>query len=209
MEIRFAPSDSKPKKSPRELLDVAQASQIKTFGWPIGVVAENAEYHPRPTNEGIMAEIPLQDPGSYDYWCLTRAGDFYLLKSLFEDRQDTNAILFNTRIVRVTETLLYCRGLYSRLGVTAGAVVNIGIRHGGLKGRTLRATSNYRFFPTGPSTEDEVETEVHVPLSEIDSRLVDLVRGFTEPIFEVFDFARFEDSLYASIVNSFVAGKVT
>jgi hypothetical protein len=44
-------------------------------------------------------------------------GDFYLLQSLFEDDRDSNAIFFNSRLIRVTESLMFAANLYEALGV--------------------------------------------------------------------------------------------
>ncbi len=127
MEVRFALSRPKPQWSQRELLEAAERAQIHTFGWPIGVVAPNGGGRPRPTSDGIVAEVVFDDYGSYDYWCLSRRGDFYLLKSLFEDKRGTGTLFFSTRIVRVTETLLYCGRLYSRLNTPTTTAINIGL----------------------------------------------------------------------------------
>jgi hypothetical protein len=51
---------------------------------------------------------------SYDYWALRENGVFYLLQSLFEDDRDANAIFFNSRLVRVTESLLFAANLLGR-----------------------------------------------------------------------------------------------
>jgi hypothetical protein len=83
-----------------ELLNAVRKSQIRTFGWPIGVLLENREqYKPRPVGDGIRAEIAvpemeLTSHPSYDYWAIRRTGDFFLLQSLFEDDRQPNSIFF-------------------------------------------------------------------------------------------------------------------
>src|SRR5207249_4245539 len=73
MELRFA-LHSPITKSQIELLNAVQKSEIKTFGWPIGVTLENrSEYRPRPFADGIRAEIAIEKDTmmgrvSYDYW---------------------------------------------------------------------------------------------------------------------------------------------
>ena len=210
MELRFAISDSKPSKTQTELLNAADGAQIKTFGWPIGVMLRNREeYRPRPTTDGIFAEVGPEDK-AYDYWALRKNGDFYLLKTLFEDERKPEEIFFNTRIVRITETLLYCARLYSRLGVSTAALINVVIRHGGLKGRVLTTSSPGRNLSQGySSTEDEVTTETQFPLARVESDLVELVKEFCRPLFMVFDFFELSDEVYEDIVNRFVSGKVT
>ena len=52
-------------------------------------------------------------------------------------------------------------------------------------------------------------SEIAVPLSSIESNLVQLVKNLTHPLFMVFDFFNPSDALYGDIVNKFVEGKVT
>ncbi len=209
MEVCFALSSEKPNKTQSQLLKAAEQSQIETFGWPIGVVLSNREeFRPRPRVDGIVAEVAVGSRESYDYWALKRDGDFYLLQSLFEDTRKPGSIFFNTRIVRVTEVLLYCARLYSNLGVPSTASVNIFIRHGGLKGRFLRSTGNRLMPREYTTTENEVDSTIREPLVKIETNLVDLVKKLTEPLFMIFDYFEVLESVYAEIVNSFVADKV-
>jgi hypothetical protein len=213
MEIRFALDHPKPNISQHELLDAAHNAVIHTFGWPIGVCMTRNDYQPKPRADGIVAEISTEDRAAgywtYDYWSIRKNGDFYLLKSLFEDERDSSKIFFNTRIVRVTETLLYCARLYTRLGIDPSAFANIAIKHGGLKGRVLSSTGSRLLFDDKRCSEDEVETQVRSTLSGLETDLVDLVKQLTAPLFVLFDFAGFDDSIYQDIVNSFVKGRVT
>jgi hypothetical protein len=113
MELRFALHEAV-SKSQLELLNAVRSSEVHTFGWPIAVTLENREeFRPRPTEEGIVAEISsalgeLSDKKSYDYWTARNNGDFYLLQGLFEDSRAEMAIFADTRIVRITEQLLPC-----------------------------------------------------------------------------------------------------
>jgi hypothetical protein len=86
MELRFS-LHTEISKSQAELLSAAKASQIRTFGWPIGFVATREEHSPRPHPDGIRAQITIEKSlmdgrPSYDYWALRSNGDFYLLQSL-------------------------------------------------------------------------------------------------------------------------------
>lgn len=211
VEIAFALSGGKPNIAQTDLLEAAKAAQIDTFGWPIGVVLDRRdEYRPRPTADGIIAEIAAEDRKSYDYWSLRRNGDYYLLQNLFEDMRQSGYIYFNTRIVRITETLLYCARLYSRLGIPSTTIANIHIVHGGLAGRILGSAGGLRDLHFKYSTtENEVLSEIAVPLSSVESNLVQLVKNLTHPLFMVFDFFNPSDALYGDIVNKFIEGKVT
>ena len=139
IEVRYALVNQKLDIAQKNLLDAIEKAQIHAFGWPIGAVINNADYRPRPTADGIFAEILIKNrdmfsyvKNSYDYWALRKNGDFYLLKNLFED--DTGGsrdklIYFNTRIVRTTEVLLHCARLYANLGVLPTAEVALAIKY--------------------------------------------------------------------------------
>src|SRR5260370_24834043 len=77
----------------RDLVSAAEETQIHTFGWPIGVVIRENEFRPRPTEDGIEAEIAPERDG-YDYWTLKSNGEYYILKSLFEHRRSEKPVLF-------------------------------------------------------------------------------------------------------------------
>lgn len=217
MEIRMTLPNLKLNIAQSELLRVADQAQIHTFGWPIGVVLRSTEYRPKPKTDGIVAEIDISEevsraPGrsSYDYWTIRRDGSFYLLKSLFEDmREPGQHIFFNTRIVRITEALLYAVRLYSGFKVPSDSRILIGIRHGGLGDRILSAVGRRHLHYGRKSTEDDVYTEVETTFEEIESDLVNLVQRFTQPLFVIFDFFEVGRDVLEDIVNNYVAGRVT
>ncbi len=207
MEIRFTLDDPKPSKSHQELNQAAQKSEIRTFGWPIGVYLNNDESRPKHRADGIVAEI-AEYKSRYDYWALRSNGDYYLLKTIFEDLSATNKLFVDTRIVRVTETLLYCAHLYTTLGVDPSTTVNIAIRHAGLVGRTLVMSSAAAHFPEpNTSIEDVSQVDIPSPLSELETNLVQLVKQVTAPLFVLFNCAEVPDSTYEKIVNDFVKGR--
>lgn len=209
MELKMTLTDSKINISQVQLLQAAYSSQIHTFGWPIGVVPNNSkEFSPKPKADGIVAEIITKESG-YDYWTIRKDGSYYLLKSLFEDKREPNSIFFNTRIVRITETLLYAVRLYTSLKVNPDSHLLIGFRHGGLKGRNISATSSRRSGIHGEAIEDEVYTEVETAIEKIEPDLVDLVQRITTQLFMIFDFFQIPQSILEEIINNFVDGKVT
>ena len=172
MELRFALHEPT-NKSQIDLLGAVEKSQIHTFGWPIGVVLSNREeYRPRPIADGIRAEIPIDDGAddrtSYDFWTMRSSGDFYLLQSLFEDQRTENAIFFNTRIVRVTEALMFANNLFQNLGANIGAKLSVRVSHRGFAGRHLTASGNRRFSmdnPVSETGESEEETVVQIGMN--------------------------------------------
>lgn len=197
-------------KSQIELLNAVKQSEIRTFGWPIGITLENRdEYRPRPYKDGIKAEVSIAEGGrtSFDYWAARSNGDFYLLQSLFEDSRKPSQIFFDTRIVRTTESLMFIEGLYKKLGVPPDARVVIQITHRGLRGRELSSASSNRYvFSRGPTEEDESTSEITTILGRMNETRVDDVRKIVEPMFMLFDFMQFNAAVYDDIVRSFEGG---
>jgi hypothetical protein len=208
MEVAFALSKPKLRKSQQELLAAARSSVIPT-GWPFALVMDREEYTPRPKTFGIVAEVAITEnrPHLYDYWAIKRDGDFYTLRSLTEDGRDPGKLWFDVRITRITEALLYCARLYSRLGVESSATVNVSIRHAGLSGRVLAASGDRHVWER-KTTETEVGNELCIPLAKIESDLVNVVKEFTAPLFTLFEFFELADQVYEDIVNKFVASAV-
>lgn len=214
MELRFGLHESV-NKSQIELLNAVRQSEIRTFGWPIGITLENREeYRPRPFEDGVRAEIAigansLSGRTSYDYWALRSNGDFYLLQDLFEDGRDPTKIFFNTRIVRVAESLLFARNLYSNLGAAHESRASIRVLHQGFAGRILGTSNPNRHIFPHTAQESRSQTEIVVEVGDIGPKLVDEVKRITAPMFMLFDFMEFEDSVYEDIVRRFEKGEVT
>lgn len=130
------------------------------------------------------------------------------MKSLFEEKRKPGHLFFNTRIVRVTEVLLYSVRLYNALKVDADSQVLIRITHSGLKDRILSASGDRHLSYDRKTIEDKVFTEVKTTLGHIESDLVKLVDELTRPLFAVFDFYRVDMGVLKDIVDKFVEGKV-
>ena len=208
MEVRMSVPGANLNVSQGELLQVAEKATIHTFGWPIAVVLNRDEYRPRPKADGIVADLNTDE--RYDYWTIRKDGAFYLLHSLFEDMRKPGYIFFNTRIVRITETLLYAVRLYSGFKVSPNSRIVVGIRHGGLKGRALTASSPERDVrERRDSTEDEVYSEIDTTIEKLESNLVDNVEAFTKPLFILFDYFQLDRSVLEDVVNKFVQGRVS
>lgn len=201
-----------------KLLEAARESQINTFGWPIGVFIDSREdYRPKPNSDGIKAELSIKEKDwvdatkekiSYDYWAINKNGSFYLLKSIFEDQRKPGYIFFNTRIVRIAETLMYLSNLYKKLGVGDDNEFYVEIRHTGLKGRIIGASGN-RYVHERTSNENESAVKVCTTINQIENNLVAIVKEFTTPLFEIFDFFSVSDEILTDIVNKYKNGQVT
>jgi ppGpp synthetase/RelA/SpoT-type nucleotidyltranferase len=195
--------------SKNNLKDAARKSQIRTFGWPIAVYSDMKEHSPKPDIDGIVAEIEIKNDLSYDYWSIKHDGSFYLLKSLFEDKRKPNYLFFDTRIIRITEVLMYALNLYSNLSIKEDEPISIMIKHGGLKDRIMGATSNRLIAWEYKSIEDEISTEIVMSIREIKKNITDQVVKYTTPFFELFDFFSVERKIIDDIVTNYIHGKVT
>lgn len=209
MEVRFALEPPKPNFTPQELNEAARISTLST-SWPIGVYLGNrVEYKPKPKTDGIVAEINISGV-SYDYWAIRRNGDFYLLRSIYEDQRDSAKIFFDIRIIRITEVLLYCARLFNNLKIDSTKNVSIVIKHGGIKGRIIGVAnaSKDTFYDNRICEENDFESKIITPLSGLESNLVANVKELTQPLFELFYFFEISDNIYDELVNGFVEGKI-
>jgi TIR domain len=214
MELRFGLHEQI-SKSQLDLLNAVRKSEIHTFGWPIGVTLENRdEYKPRPYGDGIRAEIAIAKESlsgrqTYDYWAARKNGDFYLLQSLFEDMRGENHLFFNTRIVRVAESLMFAANLYSNLGVPPEATFSLRVSHRGLAGRSLTSAGGNRHVFPRTCRESISEAEVVVVLGKSRESLVEDVRRIVEPLFMLFEFQEFGAQIYEDIVRRFEKGETS
>jgi hypothetical protein len=213
MELRVAITHEM-LKSQLELLNAVKHFEIQTFGWPIAVTLENREeYKPRPYQDGIRAEVSIgaltgSGRTSYDYWALSSRGDFYLLQSLFEDSRQPQCIFFDTRIVRVTESLMFSEKLYKKLGASPDARVLVRINHCGIAGRTLTSASSRRYVTPKIGSGSESTSEVVTILGTMKQTRVDDVRKLLKPMFMLFDFQEFSAEVYDDIVRGFEKGEM-
>ncbi|HEV3197595.1 MAG TPA: hypothetical protein VGZ73_06795, partial [Bryobacteraceae bacterium] len=222
MEICHFSPDSPISKPQGELLSAARQAEVHTLGWPTGVVLDRPrESRPAPIDDGVFAIFSGENPFSgghvFAYWTLTKSGDFYTLMSLSEDHVDENRarniIWFDTRIVRAAEVLLHSANLYRVLGVEPNAHVEMTVRYGGLRKRSLGVASTNRgkwLEPAENLYEDEVRVSPLIfKLGAVDTEIVELVKKLCEPLFVIFDYTTFPDDIYQQIVTDFVKGKVT
>jgi hypothetical protein len=209
MELHFVLVGAERFPLPK-LREAANHAQIHTFGWPIGVFLQTDGIRPHPRADGIAAEIPREGRDAYDYWALRRNGEFYWRGTLFEDDRSEGQIFFDTRIVRVTEALLYCARLYATLGMDRLRIVTITVRHVGLRDRRLSSANPNRNLHDNrdPAHENESVVQLTVRLEQLESELVSLVKEVLAPLFALFDFFELNDRVYEDIVNRFVAGQV-
>jgi len=214
MEIYHLCFDDSLAYPARELPKAARQAMVETSGWPIGVVLDNEKDRPGAAKDGIVAEInatSLTGGQRYDYWTLTSKGDFYALMSLAEDDDGEKKVINRDfRILKTTEAILHCRKLYKVLGADPNASVELTIRYEGLRGRLLSLPSRIASSLTDKLNryEDEVSATASFRVAIADAEVPRLVRNLCEPLFNLFDFATFTESIYERIVSNFIAGRL-
>ena len=210
MEFFSRPKDIVLDIAPKKLLEAAERSQIHTFGWPIAVVMTRDKYRPRPYEEGIRAVIDAQS--HYDYWTLKKNGEFYYIGTLFEDTRRENSIFLDTRIVRITETLLRIGGLYRLLGLDENEIIEIVIKHIGLKNRRLSVASPRRMdiWDDHICNVPEVQTKMSESIKNLDSResLKQLVLKATNEITQMCDYFETKPEIVDPTVDAFLEGRI-
>ena len=171
------------------------------------MVFPHAGMRPRPTTEGISAQIKAQN--NYDYWALKKDGEFYLLRNLWENENPVPTVMFDIRISQITEVLLYSTRLYLGLGASPEDCVVISIRHAGLKDHTMTSSNllDMLRFRELTSHEDEVTTEVETRLVDIEPNLFDLIENFTNQLFPLFDFFTLQRQELEARVKDFLGKK--
>ncbi len=194
--------DEKVDSNQKELMRAAREAQLHGFGWPIGIVLEDEASRPRPTPEGIMAQVKGSAP-SYDYWSIKKNGDFFLLKNLFEDEQrpDKPGFIFvGARIVRTAEIVLYCERLYRKLGAAPDSLVHISMTYSGLRGRRLASDA----WISGECSEIGVGMSLDTTLAQLRDDMVGSVQQLTRELFILFDFFEARDDEYLDQINQFL-----
>jgi hypothetical protein len=212
MEIRAALHLPKVNKTQTELSEAARTAELRSpFGWPIAAYLNNRDdARPKPRTDGISAEIQGVSEKTYDYWAIRRNGDFYFYCSLFEDVRRPGQIFFNTRIVRVTEALLYLMRLYTNLGLDRSSRFSVAVRHGGLRGRILSGTGERTLLGLPRKCEEELsDEEVSGSIDEFEKELVGKVETLLSPLFRLFEFFELGRPIYEDIVNKFIKGIVS
>lgn len=179
----------------KELLEVAQKSELSNTGWPIGVAIKGDSGSPQPKEDGIEAEYSdLKFIKGYDYWYLRKNGDYYFARTLAEDSVETvdpgKTMFFDTRIWRIAEALEHTILLYKNFGVTKNEIVRIRIGLFGLLGRQLGANNPGRAFTfrTRKATANQVTWEIEVSLKQLEKNFKKYVYDTTRTFFVLFDF---------------------
>lgn len=210
MEFKSFLSDVNLNVSILDLVKHADSSQIQTFGWPIAPVVHDKSYKPTPFGSGIKCIINRGNV--FDYWTLSSQGQFYILKSLFEDTRGGGKIFFDTRIIRTTEVLWRTARLYKQMGAADKATIECQLEYGGLAGRRLEAANPMRvMFGERSCQENLFSQNISASIETLLSveGLIDVVHRYCHEFFLRFDFFELSPQISDQIVRLYFSGRTS
>lgn len=211
VEISISPINESLNLNQSSLLEIADKSQIMTFGWPIAVIFnDSSEYKPTPKSDGIVSDVLREANGyfgkSFDFTYFRKNGQIFITKNIFEDSKFPNTIIPSVRISRTTEILMYVAKYYNYCKLSTDTSINITIKYHGLKERTISFGGYSPLISLGirQSKENDCVSEITTSLREIESKLPDLVNKILEPLFVLFDFYQIDKNFLFQEVNKFI-----
>jgi hypothetical protein len=207
MEALISPIDSSLNISQMELLEIADHSQIQTFGWPIAIVFRDIPIlKPVSKVDGIVSEVKGNVSGlTYGFSYFKKNGQIFISKSLYEDRNYPKFIIPDVRIKRMTELIMFVSRFYSRCNLSGNEKIKITVKYSGLLNSSINFV-NGGILRTNQmiSKENESISEIITSISEIETKLPELVGNLLDGLFVLFDFYNPTAEYIKSIVDEFV-----
>lgn len=190
-----------------QLFRAVQAAQVSGTGWPIGAVVETrSESRPRPASDGLSAEIIDKATNSCDYWSLRSDGSFYFVRNLEEE---TEYLLIDDRVARITELLFYCKRLFRLLETDPKTNVLISVSFFGLAGRALGCRAQDApeklLKIAGVCVHNTIRAETVIEVGRIQRDIDNLVDTLTSPLFASFEFYQLPANERQRLVNKSLA----
>lgn len=186
----------------RDFLCLLDSSNPRYTGWPVwrdsrASTDENARpYVLEGTWEAVMISLDSFF-GHVDFWRLDPAGKFYLLRALEDDISGSDrapdplsVIDFGLPIIRTAEAIAVGASFARAMGCDPEQTrLVFCFKWTRLRGRQLSSWAQPRRYISSGSNayQDEVVSEVTVPLDTPNSALAQFVDLATKPLFEVFD----------------------
>lgn len=202
--------------SGKELFSIAEKAECHNTGWPIGVTLTRQEVAPYQTENGIEAVIPGLSDRSFDYWSISRSGDFYFIRTYQEDEKPvvTNAgnriLWFGVHIWRISEILQYCLNLASELQIDFSKEITVFVAYHGLKNRVLSCNDPMRFWfkdETYLSKTDKFEYQFSESIDYIKINYKDLISNIASELAYFFNRFELNRGVCNSIVDKFLGAR--
>jgi hypothetical protein len=188
-------------KSQAELLAVATAARVEVVDdLPIGFI--NA-FRPRPAADGIVNEMRNDELPLYQYWALRRDGSFYVLHTLFEEKHAPGLVLYDKRIARTAELLLYLHRLHAQLGTPPDRPIRVLVHYEEIAGKQLGNLTRGQ-VSRAPSHENVADGNIETVAGALRDRIIEHTRALTEPVFMLFDYFVVGEETYGRIVSNMV-----
>lgn len=195
----------------KTLRDVAEISQLRHTGWPIGIVLYDESSKPIPKQDGIEATIVPKNFGGIDYWYFKTDGSYYFARTFEEDFLqgkilDTKEriLYFDLQIWRVAETLAHCLQLYNNLKIPAEQKIGIQISWIGIDNRTLRASpGSGRLLWPRKCVTPSITWHKEVILSDLFFEWETLAIDAINKLFLMFDYFKIEEKIAKEIIEEF------
>jgi hypothetical protein len=191
MEILISTINTQLNISQPELLEVADYAQIDTFGWPIAIVFKDVpKLKPIPKSDGIISEIHGDVSGkTYDFSYFRKNGQIFLAKSIYEDRYSPKSIIPDVRLKRMTELLMFISRFYTKCNLGVNERLKISVKYTGLLDSSIgHQDGGIPLYYARTSKEDISNTEIITSISEIETKLPELVNELLNGLFVLFDY---------------------
>jgi hypothetical protein len=176
-------------------------------GWPAFVTLHQDETKPYLVDGALQAwtaKANYPDVGHADFWRVTPAGEFFLVRGYQEDSLDVSkkmgdpGTLFEATlpIWRLGEFLLRVVETGEQL-FEEGFEVAVSCTWTGLAGRKLFVHSNRRYIPHYTTKQSEVHTSGQFSAQAVKDLLPDVVKALSQPLYEHFELFTPPDFMYA------------
>jgi hypothetical protein len=207
-EILISPLHETISINQLDLLDIADYSQIQASGWPIAIVFKNVpKLKPVPKTDGILSEVHGDvSVNTYDFSYFRKNGQIFLAASIYEDRINRKSIIPDARLEWMTELLIYLSRFYTKCNLGVNESIRVSVRYMGLKGSSISSLDGgIPLSHPRTSMENDCTLEIITSISEIETKLPELVHKFLNGLFVLFDFYSLNIEYVKLKVNEFVA----
>lgn len=207
LEIMSTPLKAPLNLNQSQIMEITKKSLIPTFGWAIGLIGHDLiRYRPIPKTDGVLSEIALTEKvdKSYDYSYYRKNGQNFIVNTFFEDYMNLNSAIVVTRVYRITEAFMYLAKYYKNAGFDVSEPLEIRFKHTGISGRYVAHDARIEPRMKHIAVEDQIQDTLVISITEIESRLPELVYQIVHPLFQLFDFYELRPEQVAEHVNKFV-----
>lgn len=191
----------------------------KYTGWPAFVVLHQADTRPKIVGNALQAWTAKANfPGvsCADFWRITPAGEFFLLRGYDEDdleksggpnqREAGTGLEPTLPVWRLGEFLLRLNAVASAM-FEPGFEVSVECQWTGLMGRKTFSFGQRRFFGSAESAEDKVASSGRFTQAMLQDLPADVVKQLTAPLYLHFDFMKLPDAFYRDELNNMRNGR--